>query len=665
MRTRDCTFTVFSDRLPSHTKQCKIITPNFSQKYKHTTRIFAKKSVKQNMNDIYDQSAYRYFADNLQHALSGPNIRHVKLKQLRKPAIKHGIRTRYKSWGWRSFVSSRIGPKTVYLGSKSIQLQKTTADQNIIISEAPEELHKVLQLLRKLPMVHLRRQMCRNSEFNPICNLYMSVADPKSHRLAYMWGNTMSDPDPRRPGPEFTLIHIPDEHRLRMQVLAIPEHNINVVLGSDYMGEDKKGFLRQAMWHADEHGMLGLHAGTKLVIARDHKDNKLKRYGVFLFGLSATGKSTWSCHRLGLDESHGEGTAVIQDDIVFLKPDGSAYGSEANFFVKTDVDQNLQEAMYNTLAHKSALYENVLIDAKGIPDFLDESLCGNGRSVVQKSQLKIKRGRKLVSIAHDSFDLPPLDELDGIIFAFITRRNTIMSFSQELTPEQGVLAYLWGESSHSAASEPDKAGKSVRTVGTDPFIIGSRAAKVNRFRDIVMTLLDRFPGKVRFMQYNTGGMGEIINVEDTPSGKVKNVIRETERVPIPLMSAIQQGDLRGTNRYEMGILGTKSIVNVEGFDLSRFDPHHLYSQERIDHYIAELIKGRRKFTEEISEEKLDRQIIKWAEKSFEIARQLDRTLIPASPEPSIRTPELQKIGLQGNNGGNLSRPPRSLGWRNR
>jgi len=55
--------------------------------------------------------------------------------------------------------------------------------------------------------------------------------------------------------------------------------------------------------------------------------------------------------------------------------------------------------------------------------------------------------------------VPPLDDLDGIIFAFITRRNSIMTFSQELTPEQGVLAYLWGESSHCYASQPEKAGE--------------------------------------------------------------------------------------------------------------------------------------------------------------------------------------------------------------
>ena len=384
----------------------------------------------------------------------------------------------------------------------------------------------------------------------------MSTADHKNARIAYMYGNTLRKTT-KRPGPEFYMIHIPEEHHIRQQVLALPEHNINIALGTDYMGEDKKGFLRQAMWYADEHGMLGLHAGTKLVTARDQASGKLKTYGIFLFGLSATGKSTWSCHPLGLDWRDGEGTWVAQDDIVFLKNDGSALGSEDNYFVKTDVTHDMQEAMYNSLMHKTALYENVMIDSKGNPDFLDERLCANGRAVIPRKQLKIQRGRRMVNIYHKSLDLPPLSELDGLIFAFITRRNTIMPFSQKLTVEQAVLAYLWGESTHSYASQPAKAGESVRIVGTDPFIIGSRAKKTNRFHDILMNLEEKYPGKIHYYLYNTGGMGEIIEEYMEGDIKRKKQVRKVSRVPIPLMSAIQRGDFRGTNQYEKGRLGTE------------------------------------------------------------------------------------------------------------
>lgn len=570
-------------------------------------------------DSLYDTQFYARFYRDLQRRLNGPNIKNVKLEELREQAIQTGTQTKFGSWGWRSAVSSRIAEKTVNLGSEKVREFQLSDGKKQIIANAPAELDKVLHLVETMPFVRLRRQMGQNSEYNPKCNLYISTADQKNYRLAYMWGNTMR-PVTKQPGPEFTLIHIPEEHHIRQQALVLPDYNLTIVLGSDYMGEDKKGFLRNGMHAADALGMLGLHAGTKVVIIRDPLTNKLKKYGVFLFGLSATGKSTWSCHQLGLDWSKGERTLVCQDDICFLKNDGSAYGSEANFFVKTDVDRKLQEAMYTALVHKSAMYENVMINSDGRPDFLDENLCGNGRAVIMKKLLKIKRGWgpfSMKNIWYPSYNLPPLDELDGLVFAFITRRNTIMAFAQRLSPVQAVLAYLWGESSHSYASNPAKAGESVRIVGTDPFIIGSRARKVNQFYKIIMDLADNYPGKVFFYQYNTGGMGEII--ESDAQGGSKKVIRKTERVPIDTMAAIQRGDLRGTNQYRESILGTEEIVSAEGADLSSFVPEKYYSRDQIDEYLRDLVDGRRKFTETIAEEGLAPEIMRAAEESFRIA----------------------------------------------
>ncbi len=606
---------------------------------------------------IYDEEVYRRFYENLVPLLNGPNIEHAKLKQLKSRSIRTATRTRFGSYGWRSAVSSRVAPRTVYLGSESIRLPKLSDLQRDIVEKAPEELHNVLHMMRTLPFVHIRRQMGDNSEYNPICNLYISLADLKNIRLAYMWGYTLHEPN-KKSGPEFIMIHIPEEHQIRQQVLALPEHNLNIALGTDYMGEDKKGFLRQAMYSADKRGMLGLHAGTKIVTARDAHDGKLKRYGVFIFGLTATGKSTWSCHQLGLDVKDREKTEVAQDDIVFLKRDGSALGSEVGFFVKTDVDRHLQEAMYNALVHKSALYENVMVDSEGNPDFLDEVLCANGRAVIRKDQLKVRRGRRMVGISAKSIDLPSLEELDGLLFVFITRRNTIMPFAQELTPEQAVLAYLWGESTHSYASQPLRAGESVRIVGTDPFIVGSRAKKTNQFYDIVMDLVERFPGKVRFYQYNTGGVGEIIETYEENGIRKKRQIRKVTRVPIDLMAAIQRGDFRGTNQYERGRLGRKEIVRVEGFDLTPFDPANFYSEDQIEKYVRDIVAGRRRFTEEITVEGLRQEIVEAAERAFQIVKD-DRKLAeamrsqPEEPDEWVLPPDLEpKVRL-----------PRDRGWR--
>jgi phosphoenolpyruvate carboxykinase (ATP) len=617
--------------------------------------------------DIYNVAAYEKFARELIRALEGPNIKRVNMRTLRGKARKTGMKTVFGSFGWRSAQSSRIGPRTVYLGGEPVRLTRPSDLHKELIEKSPDELERVLHVIRTFPFLHLERQMGDNDRFNPRCNLYMSAADLKNYRQPFMWGNTMGDPQSlkKRPGPKFIMIHIPEEHRIRQQVLALPELNINIALGTDYMGEDKKGFLRQAMYSADKEDMLGLHAGTKIVHAVDAASGKLKKYVVFLFGLSATGKSTWSCHQLGLDYGKGEKTEVAQDDIVFLCRDGSSLGSESGFFVKTDVDETLQESMYNALIDKSALMENVMIDSAGRPDFLDETLCANGRAVIQKSKLMVERRGRLRPIAAKGLNTPPLDEVDGIMFAFITRRNTMMSFAQRLNPEQAVLAYLWGESSHSYATQPSKAGESVRTVGTDPFIVGSRGHKVNLFRDIIMELTEKYPGKVSFYQYNTGGMGEIVETINEGGVKKKNMIRKVERVPINLMAAIQRGDVRGTNSYEMGPLGVERVVKCVDSDLGPFNPDKFYSPEQIDSYIRDLVNGRRKFTEEVAEEGLASEILRVAEESYRISPDDHSRVFVRRVEP-----QAEKTG-EDTSSGNVFKPwrPRDrqgssrTGWR--
>ena len=607
---------------------------------------------------IYNEEAYKKFAQELAVVLQGPNIKRVDLKWLEPRAKAAGVKTKYGSYGWRSAISSRIAPKTVYLGSPDVRLPRPNSQQEALIAGAPEELDKVLHLLRTLPFFLIKRRMGENDSYNPMCSLVVSEADLINYRLGLMWGTTMFKPT-KRPGPDFTMIHIPEEHPIRQQVLVLPEYNINIALGTDYMGEDKKGFLRQAMWAADREGMLGLHAGTKIVTVRD-SDDKLKRYGVFLFGLTATGKSTWSCHQLGLDYDKGEKTLVTQDDICFLRRDGSALGSENNFFVKTDVEQKYQEAMYTALIDKSALYENVMIKSNGDVDFLDESLTANGRAVIARRKLKVRLKGKMVGIYSKPINLPPLEDLDGLVFAFITRRNTIMPFSQELTPEQATLAYLWGESTHSFASQPLKAGESVRIVGTDPFIVGSRGAKVNRFYEIIMTLAANYPDKVKFLQYNTGGMGEIIEDYEEDGRIKKRMIRKVNRIPISLMAQIQRGDLRETNRYEKGRIGTKEITHVEGRELQEWDVKKYYSEEQIRYYVHDLVEGRREFTEEIAQEGLRSEILSAAERSFRIDKPGEKASVqvPGAEETAEAEDKEEQVTAVTYNWESKSRPRR-------
>ncbi|MDP8229048.1 MAG: hypothetical protein P9M15_06305 [Candidatus Electryoneaceae bacterium] len=62
---------------------------------------------------------------------------------------------------------------------------------------------------------------------------------------------------------------------------------------------------------------------------------------------------------------------------------------------------------------------------------------------------------------------------------------------------------------------------------------------------------------------------------------------------------------------------------------------------------------------------MDREISKWAEKSFEIARGEGRKMWAADPPKNagIATPQLRRWASQDDDSrGDLYRPPRSMGW---
>jgi phosphoenolpyruvate carboxykinase (ATP) len=161
---------------------------------------------------------------------------------------------------------------------------------------------------------------------------------------------------------------------------------------------------------------------------------------------------------------------------------------------------------------------------------------------------------------------------------------------------------------------------------------------VNRFYEIIMTLVSNFPGKLKFMQYNTGGLGEIIETHEENGQKKKRMVRKVTRIPINLMAQIQRGDLRGTNHYEKGMLGTKEVKLCEGRSLDEYDIRKFYSEEQIQHYIKDLVEGRRKYTEEIASEGLRQEILYAAERSFRIDKsgEREKAEVPESPAEEER-----------------------------
>ena len=506
------------------------------------------------------------------------NVRTVSRDELDEEAFKHGRTT---ATGGRSFYSNirnRSAGVAVVFGSDRVATQKFNPAQDRIKSNKDKTLEEVRKYLLRSPLIRVQRTIGDNSEFNPKCNLFLSVQRSDNARQACLWSHTLRDYDPSSPGPDLYEVCIPEWPEDDRQVLVFPEENLTVILGIDYVGEVKMGFLRMAMWDAKEEGMLSLHAGSKVVTAHQ-PDGDSKRYGMLFFGLSGTGKTTHACPSHGM-EGTGEVMDILQDDIVNLSNNGRALGTERGFYLKTEgMNAETQGLIYNALRSPEALFENVMLTHDGEIDYADLSLGGNGRAVIPRTSFGEYVGSDI--------NLPSLEQLDGMVVAFITRRMTVLPLVSRLNPEQAAAAFMLGESVETSAGDPRRAGESVRVVGTNPFLIGSESHEGNWFYDF----LKNNEEKVQCYLLNTGGVGEILERDDSGRASVKQPVT---RVPIPEMSAMIRGILRNSLEWgEDSLFGTEVPVAVEGFDISKYDLNNFYTPEQIEEYASRLKEERR------------------------------------------------------------------------
>ncbi len=505
------------------------------------------------------------------------NVSHPSPKQLEEMAIEHGTRTKFGNYSFVSTVKNRSADLTVVIGGSKVMSRRLNERQKRILRNLPKTLQDVHEYIRKAPIVCVERTMGENEAFTPTCRLFVSTQRREMVRLAYMVSQTLPEYKGSRK-PLLQLLHIPEWQEKDRQILVFPELGVTYVLGTDYYGEDKKGFLRMAMWEAKQRGMLGLHAGAKIVRARDKRSGRIKRYSMVIFGLTATGKTTHTCHDHGLDLP-GEGIEIVQDDVVFLRGDGSALGPERGFYLKTEgVDPRILPLIYKAVTKPEALFENVLVDYRGNVSFGDQTLTGNGRGIMQRSDFG-----KLCS---KSMNLPPLSQLDGMIILFVTRRYTVVPPVSKLNAEQAAAAFMLGESIETSGSDPSRAGESVRVVGMNPFIVGDPADEGNIFYDFARKHGD----KLQFYLLNTGGVGEI--AERTAEGE-RVVLQRYEDIGIRESAAIIRAIARGEIEWEREpYFGTLVPKQVPGMDISRYDLNRFYTEDQAERYVRELVEER-------------------------------------------------------------------------
>ncbi len=456
---------------------------------------------------------------------------------LRELSMKEATETCYGSLAYRTRIMGRSAKLT------EIVEDEPTAEQEKLIKEVAEHL-------QGKRLIRLDRRMCETKPFN--CRAYVSAGYP---HIPYMWGKMLFGLEGEAE-PDFNTIQIPEWPEIK--IIADAKSAITFVLGSDYTGEMKKANLRMAMYRTKQDGGLGLHAGSKLIRVRD-KEDELKERGVLLFGLSATGKTTLTCHHHWLDQSRGEGVAIRQDDVVLMQKDSSCVGTEDNFYVKTDgLEPEDQPLLYKAAVSKEALFENVLVKEDGSIDFFDRSITTNGRAVVL---------RKEIGYTDESIDLEKTD-----MILFITRRNTIVPPIAKLDEVTGAAFFMLGESIGSAASDVDP-GRSRRVVGTNPFIIGPLDNEGNRFHE----LLKDNPHLECYL-LNTGMIGE---GGDGPG----------EKITVHDSTVIIREIARGTVEWKKDPDWNYQVLDhCPEVDITKFHPEKHYSKEKY----AELTEALRK-----------------------------------------------------------------------
>ena len=383
------------------------------------------------------------------------------------------------------FGSASYRTKTMSRSAKFTEIVFEPKDEHKLL------LEEVKEYLNGKKLISIDRVMCQHKGYGIKIRSFVSE---KYARILSMWGNTLFSPDPEEvKRPDFYIIDIPEWPEKK--ILVDPNNFITFILGSDYMGEMKKAGLRMGMYsHKVKHGGLGLHAGSKLLKVWN-KEGKMVEKGMILFGLSATGKTTLTCHHHWLSISKGEEVRIRQDDVLMMNKDGSAAGTEENFYIKTDgLEPDSQPLLFKGATSPNAILENVFVDEQGKVDFFDSSITSNGRAVVMRREL---------DYSDDSIDLAKID-----MVVFITRRKTIVPPIARLSPAQAAAFFMLGESVESSAGDPTRAGKPIKVVGTNPFIVGSEAEEGNRFLEI----LKANPGIECFL-LDTGSFGQKQNTK--------------------------------------------------------------------------------------------------------------------------------------------------------
>ncbi|HOU33076.1 MAG TPA: phosphoenolpyruvate carboxykinase [Synergistaceae bacterium] len=474
----------------------------------------------------------------LRHPVCRSLLRDLSLDELRNMATHDSVPNNQGSPAYVTRVQSRNAPFT--------EIVYEVEESHLTL------LEQVWKYLRWQQMIRISTRIGSSSGCPLKTNYYVTR---RYARMAHMFAAnffTQADDD----GADIVTVVVPEWHQRK--VLVFPSHRVTLILGIDYYGESKMATLRMAMHIAREDLRgLGLHAGSKIVTLRGDS-GELQEKGMLVFGLSGTGKTTITTADHGLVAP--EGVEVLQDDINILMPDGQAFGTENNFYIKTD-NVSKQLPLLGAAQDPRAILENVWVDDDGNVNFDNHAITTNGRAIVPRGSIPNTSAR---------IDLPRVD-----VICFNMRRYDIPPVGRLVSAEQAAAYFMLGESTVTSAEDPARVGQAKRVVGFDPFVVDHHYKNGNRLLQIL-----RDNPHISCYVLSTGRVGGQDGANITPE------------VTFGCIEGILRGSL--TWRYD-DVLGYEVPANLPVSNAEALDPATYWSRDDYARLIGALRAERRDY----------------------------------------------------------------------
>ena len=306
------------------------------------------------------------------------------------------------------------------------------------------------------------------------------------------------------------------------------KEKMQVIGGSWYGGEMKKGMFAMMNYYLPKAGMASMHCSANV-----GKDGDV----AIFFGLSGTGKTTLSTdpnRQLIGDDEHG-----WDDDGVF-NFEGGCYAKTIN------LDKEAEPEIYGAIK-RNALLENVTVDENGKIDFNDGSVTANTRvsypiyhiENIVKPVSKAGHANKVIFLTADAFGvLPPV---------------------AKLTPEQTQYHFLSGFTAKLAGTE--RGVTTPQPTFSACFGAAFLSLHPTKYGEELVKKMKEHGAEAYLVNTGWNGSGKRISIQDTRG----------------IITAILDGSIEGAPTKNLPIFNLEIPTELKGVDTGILDPRDTYA----------------------------------------------------------------------------------------